>query len=298
MLADTQSHQPLESSILFGGTIGTWQTVQRIRGLVDDAIRDPRVRRLAIEILRTSGADPHDDVSRARAIYEWIRANFYYVPDPSTKEMLHIHAEVPDGELDAAGGLFELRAGDCDDINGIVLPALLMAVGFDCRLVTIKADQANPDQYSHIFCEVLLHDSQGRPVWYPLDAARAGAAWDNPPRHWFDRTEWSLSEDFFSLGRLGRLGQDFLTDISQLAPDIGAATSGAAQIITASNTPPGIAAILSSPQAAQNAALLAQAGYQINPATGQLIYTGVSSSGTSSSLIWILLGLGVLVAVL
>jgi len=165
----------LHSATLAGGDDGTEQTVALLRRLVDDAWKDPVVNRAAIEIIRAAGIAPYDSVGQVNAIYDFARS-FYFVNDPVSKEALRPTRE-----------LLLLRAGDCDDINANVLPALLGTIGYESRLVTIAADPVTPDLFSHVYAEVNL-DGQ----WIPLDAARPGAVFGVGPAYFFRRKWWSL----------------------------------------------------------------------------------------------------------
>lgn len=177
MLAATHSG-PLYAAPLLGGDEGTSQTISMLRNLVDDAWKDPVVNRTAIEIIRGAGVQPYDAWGQIRAIYNWVRANFYFVNDPVSKEAVRPTRD-----------LLEMFAGDCDDINGNVLPALLGTIGYETRLVTIAADENYPEQFSHVYAEVFLNGK-----WYPLDAARPGAVFGMAPQYFFRRAWWSLTD--------------------------------------------------------------------------------------------------------
>jgi Transglutaminase-like superfamily len=168
----------LFSAPLAWGDDGTAQTIAVLRGLVDDAWKDPFVNRTAIEIIRNAGAQPHDSQAQIAAIYDYARS-FYFVNDPITKEALRPTRE-----------LLQLKAGDCDDINANVLPALLGSIGFETRLVTVASDARMPDYFSHVYCEVFIDGE-----WYPLDAARPGAVIGVAPESFFRRQWWSLTDD-------------------------------------------------------------------------------------------------------
>jgi hypothetical protein len=172
-----QSAEPLQ-----GGDAGTEQTIGKIRELVNDAWKNLDVRRLAICILREAGAPQYDDWSKVRAIYDWVSANFYFVLDPVTKEVL---MPFPD--------LVELGAGDCDEINATAMAVLLGVIGYEPRLVTVAADAGNPEAFSHVYAEVLVNGN-----WVPMDAARPGAQIGKAPESWYRRTWWSLTDDFYA----------------------------------------------------------------------------------------------------
>lgn len=159
------------------GDEGTEQTIRHMRALIDDAWKDSVVNRTAIDVIRAAGARPYDSWAQVRAIYNFAHG-FYFVNDPLTKEALRPTRE-----------LLKLGAGDCDDINGILLPSLLGSLGFEVRLVTIAADAQMPENFSHVYCEVFVDGA-----WYPLDAARPDASFGVAPPSYFRREWWSLTD--------------------------------------------------------------------------------------------------------
>lgn len=182
------------SAPLSGGDEGTEQTISVLRNLVDDAWKDPFVNRTAIDIIRNAGVAPFDRLGQIRAIYNWVLQNFYFVSDPVSKEALRPTRD-----------LLQMMAGDCDDINANVLPALLGTIGYETRLVTVAADSSDPGSFSHVYAEVFL-DGQ----WIPLDAARPGTSFGLAPANWFRRAWWSLTdgehEDYPGAGQLSYAG--------------------------------------------------------------------------------------------
>jgi hypothetical protein len=166
------------STPLMGGDDGTVQTVVMIRRVVDDAWKDPVVNRAAIEIIRGAGAQPYDSWAQIQAVYNFAKT-FYFVNDPVMKEALRPTRE-----------LLQLMAGDCDDINAILLPSLLGTIGYETRIVTIACEPEVPEAFTHVYCEVFV-DGQ----WYPLDAARPGATFGVAPEHFYRREWWSLTDD-------------------------------------------------------------------------------------------------------
>jgi hypothetical protein len=92
----------------------------------------------------------------------------------------------------------ESGAGDCDDINGVLLPSLLGALGYATRLVTIAASPYSED-FSHVYCEVLVGGQ-----WIPLDAARLGTSFASAPDFYNRARVWSLTDGSFEdVGGLG-----------------------------------------------------------------------------------------------
>jgi hypothetical protein len=159
-----------------GGDRGVAKTMQLIKTLVDQAIKDPYINRTAIEILQQSNAPQYDQAAAARVIYDWVHRNIRYVQDPVGKETVR-----------PANVILEVRAGDCDDINGVLIPSLLGTIGIATRGVTVAA-APDSDDFSHIYAEGLLNGQ-----WTALDAARSNVVFGQAPEFYKRRAEWPLT---------------------------------------------------------------------------------------------------------
>lgn len=236
---------------LLSGDFGTAQTISLAKKLVESAVKDPAVNAFAIDIVRETRQ--YDKLAQCQAVFDWTCRNMHYVMDP-------IGPDGPKETLRPMRDLMVLRAGDCDDINGVFLPSVLGSLGYEARVVTIKADRDVPNEFSHIYCEVLVDG-----YWYAMDCAREGAEFgDEPPVYW-ERKEWPITQQIgFTLlgcsddckcgggcgvpskglaGYVARFpgsmrGMRGLGDDSTTAQDISAATSGAAAVISAANQNP------------------------------------------------------------
>ena len=200
------------------GDRGVETTVRYISRFVQDAVRSPEVNRLAISILHESNAPQHNPTAEAKAIFNWVRRNFRFVSE--SEETLRPIQEI-----------LRVRAGDCDDINGILLPSLLLSVGIPVRLVTVAVEPDAPESFSHIYAEALLNGS-----WVAVDAARPGARFGRAPEHYFRKRVWKISGDRYSdvAGLNGYRGLGF--DFSALTSLVSAGATGAAQILASSKT--------------------------------------------------------------
>jgi hypothetical protein len=295
MQVPTNAGYSLQSEPLLDGDDGTAQTVQYIRQLVDDGKKDPRVNRTTGEILRRARVRPYDERGEVRAIFDWVLRNIRFTKDPEGKECLRPAATT------LAWGF-----GDCDDINAILLPAMLGTVGYRTRIVTIASHPADPSQFTHVYCEVHL---DGR--WVPLDAARKNTKFGVHPRQRFRHRVWSLVADEYKdlrglacggacdmrrrrlLGthaRLDGLGQDGFDwgSFSDIVGSIGKSTSS---IIQAARAPAGIvypsAGLYPSPYGAP-----AVSPYGVSPYGSPGV---VGTLGGISSNTLLLLGLGLVV---
>ena len=216
--------------------------MQWIRTLVDRAVRSLHVNRLAIQILDAAHVPEYDTRAAAKAIYNWVRTNFRFVPDPIGYD----ENWQPTGyeTLRPVEELLQVRAGDCDDINSILLASLLSSVGIVVRLVTVASDPDQPGLFSHIYFEALIDGE-----WVAVDAARPGAKFGREPEYWTAKRIWGLDGGYVDIGTadtegatmngLRGLGQDDGTDDSGI--DWGAiatqALSETPQIISAVRAP-------------------------------------------------------------
>jgi len=254
----TETPGLLYSAPLALGDDGPRQTIAMLRSLVDSAWKDPFVNRTAIEIIRNAGVAPYDSWGQVRAIYDYAHS-FYFVNDPITKEAVRPTRD-----------LLELKAGDCDDINANVIPALLGTIGFETRLVTIAADPQAPDSMSHVYAEVFMDGE-----WYPLDAARPGAVIGVAPAHFYRRMWWSLTDDSFgdyppdSSGNMAGYSRRGIRGLAGLASDLQAvgtalqSVSGQhVQSVLGPTIGPGGAVSVSAPPAT---------GFSLSSGTGELL---------------------------
>ena len=171
----TYSRVPLRA-----GDAGTAQTIEKIRELVNEAWKNPAILGYATNVIRNAGVQAHDSLNQIRAIYNDAKT-YYFLNDPWGNEVLH-----------PAEDLINWRAGDCDDINAILLPSVLGAAGFETRVVTVAADGRDPNAFSHIYCEV---NNPANGQWIPLDAARPHAAFGLAPQSFYKRWWWALDRN-------------------------------------------------------------------------------------------------------
>lgn len=204
---------------LADGDQGTAQTISLIRQLVDRGMKDPVVNRTALSILQSVPA--HEEEAEVRAIYDWVRGYIRFTKDLYGKETLR-----------PAAVILEVGAGDCDDINGILLPALLGTVGYRTRLVTVATHAEAPEDFSHVYAEACVGGQ-----WIPLDAARPHAAFGKAPMHYIRKRIWDLHssryQDVKGLNGLGGFSS-IANSIAQIAPPV---TQGVAQIVAAARQP-------------------------------------------------------------
>lgn len=227
------AHPTMRGMVAFplpGGDQGVAKTMDLIRSLVDQAIKDPYINRCAIQILQTSNTPQYDPMAAARAIYEWVRRNIRYVPDPVEKETVR-----------PANVILKVGAGDCDDINGVLIPSLLGTIGISSRGVTVAAAPES-DDFSHIYAEALIGSQ-----WVPMDAARPQVVFGQAPEMWKRRAEWPITGTEVGQGGylagMAALGDD-TTDATAFITAIGTNTANLIRAIDPSTGLPPVGMVL------------------------------------------------------
>src|SRR5947209_9321724 len=156
---------PVARMPLPGGDRGTEATVAQIRKLVHAGMTDQVVNRLAMQIVHAAGVQQFNFAGEVQAIFQWVLRNIRFFKDPDGIETLRTAREI-----------LAVQGGDCDDINGVLLPSLLLTIGHPVRLVTISNSPDSPQLFSHIYCEVEINGQ-----WVPLDAARRDPGFGKGP---------------------------------------------------------------------------------------------------------------------
>ena len=254
-----------------GGDRGVAKTMGLIQSLVDQAIKDPFINRTAINILQCSDTPQYDQMAAARTVYDWVRRNIRYVPDPVGKETVR-----------PANVILKVRAGDCDDINGVLIPSLLGTIGISTRGVTVAAAPDSND-FSHIYAEALIGTQ-----WVPMDAARPSVVFGQAPEMWKRRAEWPITGT--EVGQGGYLaGMAALGEMGDATDWVSAIGTTTSQIISS---------LRASPQNLPSPFGIAPPGMVLTPSG---TYAAVSSSGatfgSNVSGTEIIIGLGLIAVV-
>jgi hypothetical protein len=204
------------------GDAGTAETIKWIRKFIYLGVRDPAVNRLAVAIVQS--VPPYDQTAEAKAIYQWVRQNIRFTGDIFNTETVRTPQEI-----------LNVRAGDCDCINGVLIPTLLESVGIEARVVTVAADDSRPEMFSHIYPQANL---DGRWTWVAMDAAAKSADFGKEPAHVYRERIWDLhSGGYRDLKGLGQDDDSGGFDLSSLTQLITAGTVGASNVIRAVNAP-------------------------------------------------------------
>lgn len=141
------------------GRAGTVATLKYMRAIVNRDSNDAYVRKTAEQIVKPCRG--HDFLCEIKALFEFVRDRITYRRDPITAEY------VQDTRRTLESGV-----GDCD-CKIVTLCSLLQSLGHKTRFIVIGTQ---PDEYSHVYCEVLTKQHG----WLPLDPTneRASIGWE------------------------------------------------------------------------------------------------------------------------
>ncbi len=156
---------PISYKTLPGGWAGTDATVALMQQMATGKFgsRSPKIRALAINIVREAGVAPKDYVGEMVAIHNWVRDRCRYTRDVAGQETLCYPEEIA----------FNTMAGDCDDMS-MLDAALLGAIGIATRFVTMGT---TPLKFDHVYLQARPKDS-----WISLDPImKKPAGWEAPP---------------------------------------------------------------------------------------------------------------------
>lgn len=152
-----------------GGLAGTRATLAAMERHVKAAKLDPRIRRVALCIVRGLPSQTFAGDAYAGAIHDWVGQNIQFVRDVDGVETITPPA-----------WLLATRAGDCDD-HVMLVAALMLAVGIPVRWVV---GGWKPNEPEHVWSEVLVDGE-----WIAADTTRSVGLGDAPP-YPFRIVEW------------------------------------------------------------------------------------------------------------
>ena len=160
----------------------TRATIARMTALALTGARHPLVLRALEEAV---GHAPRDARSYAAAIWRYVKARVRFRLDPPLDELL-IAPEVLLGMPEPAG--------DCDDFS-MLIAALDLAAGIPVEYVTLRADPADRERFSHVYARAILPDGSR----FAQDASHGPEPGWEAPRHFGVRT-WPVGTGLGSYG--------------------------------------------------------------------------------------------------
>jgi transglutaminase-like putative cysteine protease len=141
---------------LSGGDRGIVETVRVMQKLVRDALADPAVKQAAVLAVRD--VPRADATAYAKAIFDFTKQRFKYVPDLANAEEItspSIHSR----RILEKGSTY----GDCDDYS-VAQAAWLMSLGVPARFTTL-ASKKHGGAFDHVRVEAKLPTG-----WAPMES--------------------------------------------------------------------------------------------------------------------------------
>ena len=158
----------------------TAQTVGYMDELASADSNDRAVIAAAAEALQQAGIDETaDPLEKACAVYWWLKRTIRYVPTPGTSPLVDQTLITPTALL-----AMDEPIGDCPQFS-MLAAAMFRVLCMDSLFVTIAAEPAFPDQWSHIYNTVEVFPGQ----YLPFDSSNGpepGAEFATP----FKRRVW------------------------------------------------------------------------------------------------------------
>ena len=115
--------------------------VRILTDLIEDGMRDEKVRVKAVQILNEAGVKGHDEIGELKAITKWVQTNAVYRKDPFGVEFFFTaRRQIRDIEKG-------IHSGDCDDFV-ILGGALLGALGYPVGALIV--DSNNDGVFNHV----------------------------------------------------------------------------------------------------------------------------------------------------
>lgn len=144
------------------GSLGTGRTIDLMAkaAMGEYGAQSPKIRSLAIKIVRDAGAPAKDKRAEVSAIHDYVQSHLRYISDPLWMETVTYPETLA----------FEQSDGDCDDF-AVLEAALLGAIGVRTRFVTVAP---KPGPMSHVYLQAMILNDDGTgsgalPTWVSLD---------------------------------------------------------------------------------------------------------------------------------
>lgn len=155
----------------------TDKTINLIHKFIIGAKTDPEFVSLSRDVVKE--CSPRDSICELTTVYNKLKSIIKYSYDPYQVEYVQSPWET-----------LNRKTGDCDCMVTLI-SAMMGALGYNYRLVTIKADKLRPDEWSHIFAEIMIPNKGWQAVdltvpeavvgWSPLSQGDyPNKIWDEP----------------------------------------------------------------------------------------------------------------------
>jgi len=152
--------------------------VRVIEQLIKRYGRDPRLRQVALDIVRAAGVAPRDYEGQARALLAWVNQNIYYVNEPGE-------------QLQSVWYTMRTKSGDCDDCH-ILLSSLAESLRIPWRTVLSGRRRATGERVRWVTGQPFpsgvkfghIYTMLGWPPFKPQRWAYADGSLRNAPLGW------------------------------------------------------------------------------------------------------------------
>ena len=163
----------------------TAHTVSLMRGLIQADAAAPQVQ----EAARQATANARTPGEILSGIWNWIRARVQFVEDAEPARSIGAIDPASTEVLIRPRDMLTMRrpAGDCDDF-AMLTASLLQAAGIPAELVSVAADPAAPEVFTHIYCvarpaggRVVMDTSHGDAPGWEVRPAGKSKTWRLKP---------------------------------------------------------------------------------------------------------------------
>lgn len=163
----------------------TRETISRMVAIAKVCSNSPIVVNLVASLIRSLPAKS-SKMDLARAIFYWIKNHVTFTEDEGVVSGQLGYQDFNQELLIAPIVLLEMPqpAGDCDDFS-MLAASLCLAARIPVWYVAIAVDEAEPNRWSHVFCQVLL---DGHKVSF--DASHGRCLGWHTSRQIYRRAEW------------------------------------------------------------------------------------------------------------
>lgn len=174
---------------------GTIQTVARMSEHIRNSAGDPAVQAVARQALNSVGGAASPASQRCKGVFNLLKARVRFQTDDALINLMQLGQDELELLISPPVLLRSKRpVGDCDDFT-MLCCALLHELGVPTEIVTVKADQPEPDRWSHVYC--CAQTEQGPMI---LDTSHGDyPGWEVPhyyaKRYWDSRTGQAIRSE-------------------------------------------------------------------------------------------------------
>src|SRR5579864_5415861 len=173
-----------EQASLSDTEASTAQTVQRMAHHISNSAGDAAVQSAARQALNSAGGPGAPASARCKGVFYLLKARVRFQTDDQLISLMQLGQDELELLISPPVLLRSKRpVGDCDDFT-MLCCALLHELGVSTEIVTVKADQPDPDRWSHVYCSA--QTEQGPMI---LDTSHGDyPGWEVP--HYYAKRYW------------------------------------------------------------------------------------------------------------